>query len=182
MNKLNESLAGENNAVSAEDIAKVKAQLGRTPRGLAAINVRTKTGLPVVIQVASIVNKKPFPTLFWLVDKQINYDIDKLEAGGLIARLQTTIDASDELQLALIQDHQAHIALRSKLMLPTHKEELSTLGFSSVFETRGIGGIENFTRIRCLHTYYAAHLVSPNTIGNMLDEYWRERDIVFKHL
>jgi hypothetical protein len=181
MNKLNESLAGVNNGIGPEDLANVKALLGRTPRGLAAINVRTKTGFPVVIQVESIVNKKPFPTLFWLVDKQLNYSIDKLEAGGLIARLQKSIDASDELQLALKRDHEAHIALRTELMLPAHKEELNSLGFAEVFENRGIGGIENFTRIRCLHTYYAAHLVEPNTIGRLLDEYWDERGISFKH-
>ena len=30
-------------------------------------------------------------------------------------------------------------------------------------------------RIRCLHTWYAAHLVVPNTIGAMLDDWWREQ-------
>jgi hypothetical protein len=168
--------------ISVEDRANVKALLGRTPRGLAAINVCTKTGLPVVIQVESMVNKKPFPTLFWLVDKQLNYSIDKLEAGGLIARFQACIDNSDSLQAELKQDHLAHIALRDELMLPAHKTTLSALSFANVFEHRGIGGIENFTRIRCLHTYYAAHLVVSNTVGRLLDEYWREHDINFDHL
>jgi hypothetical protein len=168
--------------ISVEDRANVKALLGRTPRGLAAIKLRTKTGLPVVIQVASIVNKKPFPTLFWLVDKHLNYSIDKLEAGGLIARFQTHIDRSDELRAQLKKDHLAHIALRDELMLPEDKVALSTLGFANVFEHRGIGGIENFTRIRCLHTYYAAHLVVSNTVGRLLDEYCIERDIHFDHL
>ncbi len=167
--------------VSDQDRSNVKALLGRTPRGLAAINVRTKIGLPVVTQVESMVNKKPFPTLFWLVDKTLNYEIDKLEAGGLIARLQARIDGSAELQQAMVQDHLDHIELRKKLMLPEHKVELDALGFASVFEKRGIGGIENFTRIRCLHTYYAAHLVVANTVGGLLDEYWAERGIDFDH-
>jgi hypothetical protein len=168
--------------ISVEDHAKVKALLGRTPRGLAAINVRTKTSAPAVIQVESIVNKKPFPTLFWLVDKQLNYSIDKLEASGLIAELQMSIDSSEALQAALKLDHLAHIALREELMLPAHKAALNTLGFADVFKHRGIGGIENFTRIRCLHTYYAAHLVVSNTVGGLLDEYWREREIYVDHL
>jgi hypothetical protein len=179
---MNEPLSIVEDPISVEDRANVKALLGRTPRGLAAINVRTTTGLPVVIQVESMVNKKPFPTLFWLVDKQLNYSIDKLEAGGLIARFQAFIDNSDALQAELKQDHLAHIALRDELMLPAHKLALSTLGFANVFEHRGIGGIENFTRIRCLHTYYAGHLVVSNTVGHLLDEYWRERDINFDHL
>jgi len=168
--------------ISDEDRSNVKALLGRTPRGLAAINVRTKTGLPVVTQVESMVNKKPFPTLFWLVDKQLNYEIDKLEAGGLIARLQARIDSSPELQQSMNQDHLEHIKLRDELMLPEHKAVLNDLGFSRVFETRGIGGIENFTRIRCLHTYYASHLVVPNTVGTLLDEYWGEREVNFEHI
>jgi hypothetical protein len=178
---MNKSLPIVEGSISCEDRSNVKALLGRTPRGLAAINVRTKTHLPVVIQVESMVNKKPFPTLFWLVDKKLNYAIDKLEAGGLIARLQASIDGSDALQLSLKHDHLAHIALRTELMLPAQKKALSALGFADVFKNRGIGGIENFTRIRCLHTYYAAHLVVSNTVGRLLDEYWSERDIHFDH-
>ena len=83
---MNKSLPIVEGPISCVDRSNVKALLGRTPRGLAAINVRTKTNLPVVIQVESMVNKKPFPTLFWLVDKKLNYAIDKLEAGGLIVR------------------------------------------------------------------------------------------------
>lgn len=179
---MNEPLPIAKNPISVEDRENVKTLLGRTPRGLAAINVRAKTGWPVVIQVESMVNNKPFPTLFWLVDKQLNYVIDQLEAGGLIARLQADIDASEDLQLALKKDHLAHIELRDKLMLAAQKQTLSDLGFANVFENRGIGGIENFTRIRCLHTYYAAHLVVPNTIGGLLDVYWRERDITLDYL
>lgn len=178
---MTKSLSVAEGQISCEDRSNVKALLGRTPRGLAAINVRTKTGLPIVIQVESMVNKKPFPTLFWLVDKQLNYAIDKLEAGGLIARLQARIDDSETLQVELQRDHLAHITLRTELMLPAHKEALSALGFADVFKNRGIGGIENFTRIRCLHTYYAAHLVVSNTIGRLLEEYWAERDINFDH-
>ena len=43
-----------------------------------------------------------------------------------------------------------------------------------VLQARGVGGIADFTRIRCLHTWYAAHLVVPNTIGRLLDEHWAE--------
>jgi len=39
----------------------------------------------------------------------------------------------------------------------------------AALEERGIGGIAESTRIRCLHTWYAAHLVEPNTIGALID-------------
>ena len=40
----------------------------------------------------------------------------------------------------------------------------------AALDERGIGGISEPTRIRCLHTWYAAHLVTPNTIGQLVDE------------
>lgn len=156
--------------VSATEIAQITALLGREPRGLQAIPVRSKSGEPMVIQVDSIVDNKPFPTLFWLVDKGLNLAIDQLEARGTIAALQAEIDASEDLQSALIHDHQAHIKLRSELMSADTTEKANKLGFIEVLNTRGIGGIANFQRIRCLHTWYAAHLVVPNTIGKLVDQ------------
>lgn len=35
---------------------------------------------------------------------------------------------------------------------------------------RGVGGLLNFCRIRCLHMQYAYHLACPTTLGNMLDD------------
>ena len=43
-------------------------------------------------------------------------------------------------------------------------------------DRQGIGGIGDFKRIRCFHTWYAAHLVAPNTVGAMLDTWWAESD------
>ena len=37
------------------------------------------------------------------------------------------------------------------------------------FTSRGIGGIQGADRIRCLHTWYAAHCVQPNVVGGMID-------------
>lgn len=36
--------------------------------------------------------------------------------------------------------------------------------------TRGIGGLQNFCRIRCLHMQYAHHLACPTALGNMIDD------------
>jgi hypothetical protein len=169
-------------AVSASDIRQVEMLLGREPRGLVAIPVRSSSSEPVVIQVASLVDDKPFPTLYWLVDKRLSYAIDQLEASGKIAELQTQIDQSAELQERMVNDHQAHIALRQSLMSAEQKQAIQKLGFEKVYEKRGIGGIENFTRIRCLHTYYAAHLVVANTVGEQLEQYWQRQNICFSHL
>ncbi|MFV0476545.1 MAG: DUF501 domain-containing protein [Parahaliea sp.] len=152
-----------------EQHAEISRLLGREPRGLEAVAVTAENGRPQVIRVASLVDDKPFPTLFWLVDPDLSYRIDQLEAGGLIARLQKEIDADPALRTAMEKDHRLHIALRASYFTKQLRTRIKTLGFEPVFERRGIGGIEDFGRIRCLHTWYAAHLVVANTVGTLLD-------------
>tara|TARA_R110002110_G_scaffold406421_1_gene626493 strand:- start:332646 stop:333161 length:516 start_codon:yes stop_codon:yes gene_type:complete len=161
--------------ISEQTKQRVRQRLGRTPRGLEAIAVSDAAGDPVVIRVASLVDDKPFPTLFWLVDPDLSYRIDTVEAAGLIAQLQQRIDADPALQVSMRADHEAHIALRESLMDNAVRERIRALQFESVFSQRGIGGIADFSRIRCLHTWYAAHLVVPNTVGSLLDEWWQSR-------
>ena len=162
--------------VSAEVRARVATLLGREPRGLEAVALAAADGSPMVIRVASLVDDKPFPTLFWLVDPALNYRIDQVEAVGLIKQLQRRIDADPVLQGRMRADHQAHIALRDGYISAGDRRRLAQLGFGGVFNDRGVGGIADFQRIRCLHTWYAAHLIVPNTIGALLDDWWRERD------
>jgi hypothetical protein len=119
--------------------------------------------------VASIVDDKPFPTLYWLVDPALNYRIDQLEAAGRITELQAEVDEHESLRSAMAADHRAHIELRNSLMTAEDRARIEALGYRESLTKRGIGGIENPTRIRCLHTWYAAHLVVPNTIGRLID-------------
>jgi hypothetical protein len=70
------------------------------------------------------------------------------------------------------EDNLAHIALRESYLGEMTRERLAVLGFGGVLASKGVGGIGDFTRIRCLHTWYAAHLVVPNTVGRLLDQYW----------
>lgn len=157
-------------AIDAAVITQVAELLGREPRGLEAIEVVDAQGHPSVIRVASLVDDKPFPTMFWLVDKALSYQIDQLEAGGLIATLQAEIDASEDLQAAMVADHHEFIQLRDANMTQEIKARLVERNYYEALQKRGIGGIANFVRIRCLHTYYASHLVRANTIGRWLDK------------
>ncbi len=168
--------------ISESDYQAVGQLLGRKPRGLQEIAVRDRETNPVVIRVAPLVDDKPFPTLFWLVDKRLSYALDQLEAGGFIAQLQTRVDESEDYQARLVDDHQAYIRLRQSYISDAERLRVETLGFSKVFEQRGIGGIADFGRIRCLHTYYAAHLVRANLVGELVDKHWRSSGVVFPHL
>ena len=156
--------------LTADQRARVAALLGREPRGLRAIPVADAHGEPLVIRVASIVDDKPFPTLYWLVGAELCLRIDRLEAAGWIARLQDRGDASTALQQAMHDDHARHREDRSRFLSDTERHLLSEKGMHAALDERGIGGISEPTRIRCLHTWYAAHLVTPNIIGQLVDE------------
>ena len=153
--------------------ARVAALLGREPRGLREV-ILGEEGEPRVIRVASLVDDKPFPTLYWLVDPALNLRIDRAEAGGLIAVLQSRVDAESDLRESMGVDHAAYISRRRGFCTDEELARIEDLGYTRVLKEKGIGGIGDPARIRCLHTWYAAHLVVPNTIGRLLDEYWAE--------
>ena len=159
--------------ITSDIVNQVAVLLGRAPRGLEDVAVTGPAGEPVVIRVASLVEDKPFPTLFWLVDPALCYRIDQLEAGGLIKQFQQRVDLNANLQRSMRDDHEAYIALRDSYLRPDIRQRLEALGFSEALVNKGVGGIGDFTRIRCLHTWYGAHLVEPNTVGRMLDDLWR---------
>jgi len=159
-------------SVTPEIINEIAQLLGREPRGLRDVPVVSGAGQPQVIRVASIVDGKPFPTLFWLVDPAVCLRIDREEAGGLITVLQERVDNDAEMRAQMIEDHRSHMELRDSFLTDEERQVLDATGFGVALTTRGIGGIADFSRIRCLHTWYGAHLVYPNTIGRLLDEHW----------
>jgi len=160
------------NSVTADVRTQIASLLGREPRGLEGVAAYGPDGEPRVIRVSSLVDGKPFPNLYWLIDPALVYRIDCDEAGGLIHRLQQKVDDDPDLQREMIGDHRAHIELRNGFMTQAVEEQLHSSKYYEVLQQRGIGGIADFGRIRCLHTWYAAHLVVPNTIGRLLDDYW----------
>ena len=160
--------------LTADQRASVAILLGREPRGLRAIPVEDSHGEPLVIRVASVVDDRPFPTLYWLVGAELCLRIDRLEAAGWIARLQDRVYASTTLQQAMHDDHAWHREERLRFLSDAERQLLSEKGMQAALDERGIGGISEPTRIRCLHTWYAAHLVTPNTIGQLVDELFTE--------
>ena len=166
----------EETPLTGDQRARVAKLLGREPRGLRAIAVADECGEPLVIRVASVVDNKPFPTLYWLVGAELTLRIDRLEAAGWIARLQGRVDASTEMQQAMSDDHTRHRTERSRFLSDAERQLLNEKGMQAALDERGIGGISEPTRIRCLHTWYAAHLVTPNVIGQLVDELLAESE------
>ena len=161
--------------ISPDVVDQIAIMLGRQPRGLEDVAVAGARGEPLVIRVATLVDDAPFPTLFWLIDPSLCYRIDQAEASGQIKVFQHLIDADPVLQEAMRDDHLAYIALRAQYMSAAIRQRIDELGYYSMLEKKGIGGIGDFSRIRCLHTWYGAHLVVPNTVGGMLDDWWQQQ-------
>lgn len=175
-NKAREHCLRSTKRPGLDTVAIIAGLLGREPRGLEEVTVVDANDQPMVIRVCSLVEGKPFPNLFWLVDAALVYKIDGDEARGLIRELQYQVDNTPKLQRGMIEDHNLFIALRNDYMTASVKQQLQGRNFYEVLQRRGIGGIEDFGRIRCLHTWYASHLVVPNTIGCLVDRYWEAID------
>ena len=68
------------------------------------------------------------------------------------------------------QDHAAQIILRDGYLLDEERKVLAANNMLSALSKRGIGGISEPDRIRCFHTWYAAHMVVPNAVGDIVDQ------------
>lgn len=154
--------------------------LGRSPRGLQEIAVSSPEGRPLVLRVSSLVEEKPFPTIFWLVDPLLQKKIDQLEATGLINKIEEEVLRNPELADNLKNDHLNYIAIRESFMSEEEKAFLKEKNYFSRLASRGIGGISDFSKVRCLHMHYAFHLVKPTTIGKILEKYLCESEVQSK--
>ena len=168
--KISEQMAGESKARVSQWYDFVTERLGREPRGLCDVSAFNEKGQPAVIRVSSVVDGKPFPTLFWLIDAEISLKIDRLEAAGWIAELQEMVNESTAIKLQMKQAHEAHNKLRDGFLGEEERLLLNARGMMSALSDRGIGGIQEPDRIRCLHTWYAAHMVEPNCVGVAVDQ------------
>ena len=120
----------------------VTERLGREPRGFCDVSAFNSQGKPAVIRVSSVVDGKPFPTLFWLIDADISLKIDRLEAAGWIAKLQRDVDISATLQEQMALAHEAHKRVRETFLSEAERTLLTDRGMMSALADRGIGGIK----------------------------------------
>ena len=148
----------------------IEQQLGRKPRGLAGVAVATDSGVPLVLQMQSLVEDQPFPTLFWLSSKDLYQAIAEIETSGWVKQIEAELETNTDLREAFLANQQAYVDLRWKLMRDEDRQRIEELGFSDLFNQYGIGGIRHWDKVRCLHMQYAHHLAAENVIGARLDE------------
>lgn len=155
----------EKNKPNAEDVAKVRELLGRNPDGMSAVIKKDNRIMTVVSN--TIVRKKPFPTLFWLVDREATKRISAIESRGLIKELEKDQNIID----LMVQDNSTYAALRSYYH-ELHNSPLSEDSpfYKTIYQT-GAGGLQDHKRIRCLHLHMAYHY----SVGSLFGEYLVKR-------
>lgn len=156
--------------ISQTDIEIIRAQIGREPQGIVKIAARAVNGVPLVLQMRSIVDDKPFPTLYWLCSKDLHKAIGTIETQGWVKQIEQRIQEDDALKEQFYINHQQYVQKRNEQMQSADKALIVERGFSELFERYGIGGISQWDKVRCLHMQYAHHLVDGNVIGQLLDD------------
>lgn len=155
-------------------LALIAEQLGRAPRGIQAITASDGEGTPLVLRMESIVDDKPFPTLYWLCSQRLKIELSRIEAAGVIKQLEARLQDEPAFLAAYHRSHEDYLARRWASMREAHRQLAEARGYDALFRERGIGGISNWDQVRCLHTQYAHHLSGDNVIGQWLD---REYDV-----
>jgi uncharacterized protein len=131
----------------SDDVAAVRALIGRSPRGAFEIVVRDAAGEPVVMRNAPLLDDgEPMPTRYWLVGKQEVRAVSHLEAGGGVRRAESEIDPAE-----ITDAHARYAAERDAEIPPDH---------TGPRPHGGVGGTR--TGVKCLHAHYAWFLAGGN--------------------
>jgi len=146
----------------------VAAQIGRSPRGEFTVAVRCSYGFPQVICVHPVVQGKPFPTLYWLTCPYLSKEIDHLEAAGWVKRLEARLAQDEALQSQLSAAHRDYCAQRDRLLSAAERSVLEQDGTVRGLIGRGIGGISDWQRLKCLHLHVAHEMAAGNPIGRQV--------------
>ena len=149
---------------SAADIAAVRDQLGRPPRGLRSVAHRCPCGNPDVVETQPrLEDGTPFPTLYYLTCPRAASAIGTLEADGVMKRMTARLAEDEELAAAYRAAHEDYIARRDAIEV--------LRGFPSA------GGMPD--RVKCLHVLAGHSLaVGPgvNPLGDetlgLLPDWW----------
>ncbi len=148
------------------DIAALRSELGRPPRGVLAVAYRCDHDLPAVVQTAPrLPDGTPFPTLYYLCCTALTAAVSRMESAGVMREMTARLAEDEELAQAYRRAHESYLATRNAL---------GDLGTAVT-----AGGMPD--RVKCLHVLAAHALaVGPgvNPLGDetitRLGEFWGE--------
>jgi hypothetical protein len=122
------------------DVEAVTRLLGRTPGGDFEVAVRRADGQPMVIVNEPLLRDgTPMPTLYWLVDPELNAGVGRLEAQGGVKQAEAALDPD-----AIARAHAQYAAARDAVV-PAE--------WAGPRPSGGVGGTRQ--GVKCLHAHLA---------------------------
>jgi hypothetical protein len=157
-------------SASADDLAAIREQLGRPPRGIVEVVSRCPSGHPNVVKTEPrLPDGTPFPTLYYITCPRLAGAIGTLEASGLMAEMSERLTEDGELAQAYRAAHESYL------------QEREALGHVPEIEGISAGGMP--TRVKCLHVLVGHSLAKGpglNPLGDqaleLLGEWWGSSD------
>ncbi|HAA85960.1 MAG TPA: DUF501 domain-containing protein [Kosmotogaceae bacterium] len=145
----------------------IEWQIGRKLENEFEVCAKCQWGYPVSFSAPPIVRDRPFPTIHWLCCPHLCKEISKLEAEGLIDEMEARLSSDDLLCSGYIDAHKS----TNRVVMAQLKRNQAPLWFLGALEGRGIGGMKDFTHIKCLHMHVANLLCGvENPIGKIVLE------------
>ncbi|WP_430867594.1 DUF501 domain-containing protein [Demequina aurantiaca] len=143
--------------VSAADIAVLRAQLGREPRGVVAVAARCACGNPTVVHTAPrLPDGTPFPTQYYLTHPDAVSAVSTLEANGVMKTMQARLGEDETLAADYRAAHERYL------------EERNALGDVPEIDGISAGGMPD--RVKCLHVLVGHALASGPGVNPLGDE------------
>lgn len=149
--------------LSPDDLAAVRAQLGREPRGAKAVAHRCGCGLPDVVATGPRLDDgTPFPTTYYLTCPRATGAVSTLESSGLMREMTQRLADDDGLAAAYAAAHEDYLGRRAALA--------SRAGVDDVPEIAGVSAGGMPTRVKCLHVLVAHTLAAGPGVNPLGDE------------
>jgi hypothetical protein len=139
------------------DLDAVHAQLGRVPRGVAAVAHRCPCGHPDVLTTEPrLPDGTPFPTTFYATCPKLTGAISTLESQGVMREMTQRLTDDPHLAAAYRAAHEDYLTRRGAL--------------GEVAEVAGVsaGGMPD--RVKCLHVLVAHSLAAGPGVNPHGDE------------
>ena len=144
-------------APTAEDLAAVQRQLGRTPRGVVEVAHRCPCGCPTVVRTEPrLPDGTPFPTTFYATCPRLTGAISTLESEGMMREMTDRLAADPVLAAAYAAAHEDYLSRRAEL--------------GEVPEIAGVSAGGMPTRVKCLHVLIAHALAVGPGVNPLGDE------------
>jgi len=150
-------MSGQGEVVDDQDLGVVREQLGRVPRGVAAVAHRCPCGCPDVLATEPrLPDGTPFPTTYYVTCPRLTGAISTLETSGMMRDMTQRLGSDPELAEAYVGAHEDYLRRRGEL--------------GEVPEIAGVSAGGMPTRVKCLHVLIGHSLAVGPGVNPFGDE------------